>query len=208
MSANFTLRISGQGSFCSGVLISPDLESATSARADLVLTCAHYFRGKTGPFTVGGAHFRAHVLGAVRIPLTDLAVVRLDQLSPAQDLLGLSTSRAPWLASTITQGFGASFRQRRERYGRVVAYTPIGLSRNLTTIVRPGALLYNNPPAVRGDSGGPVIIDEEIVGVQSLIADPFGKNLKIATISSVSPHLEKIRAAVNALQQAYPASDA
>lgn len=190
------------------MLINPDLESATAARSDLVLTCSHFFRGKTGPFKVGGANFRAKVLGAVLIPLTDLAVARLDRYSPAQDLLGLSTSHTPWFASAITHGFGGSFHQRRERYGRVVAYTPISLSRNLKTIVRPGALLYNNPPAVRGDSGGPVIINGEITGVQSLIVDPFGKNLKLATISQVSPHLDKIRAAVKALQQAYPSSEA
>ncbi|WIM72444.1 trypsin-like serine protease [Corynebacterium suedekumii] len=81
--------------------------------------------------------------------------------------------------------------------------TPSRVLPNLATVVRSGALIYNNPPAVRGDSGGPVIVDGEVVGVQSLITDPFGKNLRIATIQQVAPYHRQITSAVDALRDRY-----
>lgn len=203
MSPTFTLRLSAGTRFCSGALISPDLAAAEGARTEYVLTCAHFLRGKTGPVKVGGAHFRARVLGAVTVPWTDLAVVRMDKASPPKRLLPLATRRARLFAPAVTQGFGGSFYRRRERHGRVVARVPLAASRDLRTLVRPGVLLRNEPKAVRGDSGGPVIVDGEITAVQSLIMDPFGVNLGIAAGSLIAPHRERIRAAVAALREAY-----
>lgn len=203
VSTSFTLRIAAGRTYCSGVLISPDLDAALKTRTEFALTCAHFFREKEGPLKVGGANFHATVLGAVTIPLTDLAVVRLDRLSPPKDLPRVSTSRAPFLARTLTRGFGGSYLSPQQRHGRVVGYTPFGFSRNLATVVRSGALIYNNPPAVRGDSGGPVIVDGEVVGVQSLITDPFGKNLRIATIQQVAPYHRQITSAIDALRDRY-----
>ena len=51
------------------------------------------------------------------------------------------------------------------------------------TRVRPAGLVYANPPAVKGDSGGPVLVGGKVIGVQSLILDPRGINLRIATVS-------------------------
>ncbi len=203
MSPSFTLRISSGTRFCSGVLISPDLGAAEHARTEYVLTCAHFFRGKTGPFKVGGAHFTATVLGAVTIPWSDLAVVRLDKAAPPKDLLPVATRRARLLAPAVTQGFGGSWYRRRERVGRVIGWVPLAASRDLRTVVRSGVLLRNDPKAVRGDSGGPIIVDGQVVAVQSLIMDPFGVNLGIAAGSQVAPHRGRIERAVRALAEAY-----
>lgn len=203
MSSSLTVRLKSGRSYCSGVLISPDLETSPATRTDLVLSCAHFLRGRTGPIAVSGAAFPAKVLGAVRIPRTDLAVLRMDKQSPPKNLLRLSTSRAPLFAPAVTEGFGGGARQRQERTGRVIARSPFALGRNLRTLVTSAAILYNNPKAVRGDSGGPVIVGEEIVAVQSLITDPFGHNLGFATVAQVAAHRLAIAAAVEALQRAY-----
>lgn len=202
MSSAITVRLSSGGAYCSGVLISPDL-GAGRAATDLVLTCAHFVRGRSGPIRVGGAFFHARVLGAVRIPRTDLAVLRLDRMSPPKDLLRVSTRRAPFFARSVTEGFGGSRHRKQERPGRVWARTPLALGRNLRTFVTSAAILHNRPPAVKGDSGGPVIVGGEIVAVQSMITDPFGVNTGLATVAQVAPHRRALRAAIGALEQAY-----
>lgn len=203
MSSSITLRLKSGRSYCSGVLISPDLGAAVDARTDLVLTCAHFLRERRGPISVDGAWFPAKVLGAVRIPRTDIAVLRLDTPSPPKDLLRLATSPAPFLAPTVTEGFGGGLRRPARRPGLVVGRSPIALGRNLRTFVTSAAILYNNPKAIKGDSGGPVIVNGEIVAVQSLVLDPLGVNTGIATVAQVAAHRRSIGAAVAALQQAY-----
>ncbi|AJE33226.1 hypothetical protein B842_06885 [Corynebacterium humireducens NBRC 106098 = DSM 45392] len=198
-----TVRLSSGRAYCSGVLISPDLEATPASRTEYVLTCAHFLRERSGPIRVGGAHFHARVLGAVRIPRTDLAVLRLDRPSPPKQLLRLSTHPAPWLAPTVTEGFGKSWHRLQHRTGRVLGRTPFALGRNLRTLVTSAAVLFNNPRAVKGDSGGPVLVDREIVAVQSMITDPFGWNTGLATVAQVAPHRRAIRAAVEALDAAY-----
>ncbi len=185
------------------MLISPDLDAAPAARTEYVLTCSHFLRERTGPIRVGGAHFHARVLGAVRIPRTDLAVLRLDRASPPRQLLRLSTHPAPWSAAAVTEGFGRSRNRLQRRIGRVVLRIPLALGRNLRTLVTSAAVLYNNPRAVKGDSGGPVVIDRQIVAVQSMISDPFGWNTGLATVAQVAPHRRAVRAAVEALAAAY-----
>lgn len=198
-----TVRLSAGRSYCSGVLISPDLDAAPAARTEYVLTCAHFLRERSGPIRVGGAHFHARVLGAVRIPRTDLAVLRLDRPSPPRRLLRLSTHPAPWSDPTVTEGFGQSWHRLQHRTGRVLLRIPLALGRNLRTFVTSAAVLHNNPPAVKGDSGGPVLVGGEIVAVQSMITDPFGWNTGLATVAQVAAHRRAIRAAVRALEVAY-----
>jgi len=48
-----------------------------------------------------------------------------------------------------------------------------------------------------------VVVDREIVAVQSMITDPFGWNTGLATVAQVAPHRRAIRAAVEALDAAY-----
>lgn len=203
MTSSLTVRLSAGRSYCSGVLISPDLEAASVARTDLVLSCAHFLRERTGPVSVRGAVFPAEVLGAVRIPRTDLAVLRLDRMSPPRDLLRVSTSPAHLFSPTVTVGFGGGLRRPAERFGRVFARSRFALGRNLRTLITSAAMVHNRPKAVKGDSGGPVIVDGEIAAVQSLIADPFGVNTGIATVAQVAPHRRAIAEAVERLQRAY-----
>lgn len=203
MSSSTTLRLKSGRSYCSGVLISPDLEAAVHARTDLVLSCAHFLRGRSGPIFVDGAWFPTKVLGAVRIPRTDIAVLRLDTPSPPKDLLRLSTSPAPFLAPTVTEGFGGGLRRPGQRVGRVIARSPIAVGRNLRTFVTSAAILHNNPKAIKGDSGGPVIVNGEIAAVQSMVTDPLGVNTGIATVAQVAAHRGAIAAAVAALHRAY-----
>ena len=202
MSHAITVRLSSGRSYCSGVLIAPDLTGG-EATTEYALSCAHFLRERTGEIKVGGAFFHARIRGAVRIPRTDIAVLRMDRPSPPKQLLRLSTHGAPWLAPTRTEGFGKSWHRKRERFGRVIARTPFALGRNLATFVTSAAILHNNPKAVKGDSGGPVIIDDEVVAVQSMITDPFGINTGLATVAQVATHRRAIRAAVHALEEAY-----
>ncbi|WP_460490859.1 serine protease family protein, partial [Corynebacterium nasicanis] len=90
MSHAITVRLSSGRAYCSGVLIAPDL-SAGEAPTEYILSCAHFLRERSGPIRVGGAFFHAHVRGAVRLPRTDIAVLRMDRPSPPRPLLRLAT---------------------------------------------------------------------------------------------------------------------
>ncbi|MDO5669690.1 MAG: trypsin-like serine protease [Corynebacterium sp.] len=202
MSHAITVRLNSGRSYCSGVLIAPDLAAAESS-TEYILSCAHFLRERTGEIKVGGAFFHARIRGAVRIPRTDIAVLRMDRPSPPKHLLGLAAHPAPFFAPTRTEGFGGSWHRKRQRLGRVVLRTPFALGRNLSTFVTSAAILHNSPKAIKGDSGGPVIIGDEVVAVQSMITDPFGVNTGLATVAQVAAHRRSILAAVAALEQAY-----
>lgn len=214
IASSTTVRLNERNRVCSGVLIA-EPHSGTGHAAEgpritrLVLTCAHFFR--TAPrrgyqvtgFT-GGKKWRRRILAVRTIDGTDCALALLHHPVEAPALLGLSAARPEWGQEVTTYGFGgldgAAGRQAAQpRWGRVLFGLPLAFGRNLRTVVRPAALVRNAPPAVKGDSGGPVIADGTIVATQSLIADPFGTNLGVATVSVLAPHLPAIRAAAAAL---------
>ena len=160
------------GGYCSGALIAPDI----------VLTCAHFFRERlhTGArVRVDGSVFPVdslHILAG-----TDVALVRLpDRVEATPFELGPSPRL---FARTLTLGYGGQARSVQARPGVYLGTLPVSWSRKRVTKVRPAGVVYANPPAVKGDSGGPVLVGGKVVGVQSLILDPGGTNLRIATVS-------------------------
>ncbi|MDD7581695.1 trypsin-like peptidase domain-containing protein [Corynebacterium sp. 32222D000AT] len=214
IASSTTVRLNERNRVCTGVLIaephSGTVHSAAGPRSTrLVLTCAHFFR--TAPrrgyhvngFS-GGKKWRRRILAVRTIDGSDCALALLHHPVEVPALLGLSAARPHWGQEVTTYGFGglggATGRQEAQpRWGRVLLGLPVAIGRNLRTVVRPAALVRNAPPAVKGDSGGPVIADGTIVATQSLIADPFGTNLGVATVSVLAPHLPAIRAAAEAL---------
>lgn len=160
------------GGYCSGALIAPDI----------VLTCAHFFRERphaAARVRIDGSVFPVdslHILAG-----TDVALVRLPERVEATPLVLGPSPRL--FARTLTLGYGGQARSVQARPGVYLGTLPVSWSRKRVTRVRPAGLVYANPPAVKGDSGGPVLAGGKVVGVQSLILDPGGTNLRIATVS-------------------------
>ena len=159
------------GGYCSGALIAPDI----------VLTCAHFFRERlhTGArVRIDGSVFPVdslHILAG-----TDVALVRLpDRVEATPFELGPSPRL---FARTLTLGYGGQARSVQARPGVYLGTLPVSWSRKRVTRVRPAGVVYANPPAVKGDSGGPVLVGGKVVGVQSLILDPGGTNLRLSLI--------------------------
>lgn len=165
-------RLTAPGGYCSGALIAPDI----------VLTCAHFLARR------GWAGVRVRIDGSAYNPAhvhvmrgTDIALVRLSQPADAP-ALPLGPRPRP-LARTLTLGFGGKAQHVQTRPGVYLGTLPAAWSRNRATTVSPAGLVVANPPAVKGDSGGPVMADGKVVGVQSLILDPLGVNLRLATVA-------------------------
>lgn len=168
-------RLTAPGGYCSGVLVGPDL----------VLTCGHFLRGRDEDavlVTVGGKRLRPS--SVTHVPTTDIA---LAALPAAVDVEPLPLGPAPRpFDRTVTFGFGGRASGPAARPGLVLATLPLAVSRGMATVVRPAGLIYTSPPAVYGDSGGPVLHRGAVVGVQSLILDPLGRNLRLATVSWIT----------------------
>lgn len=165
-------RLSAPGGYCSGALIAPDI----------VLTCAHFFRERPhrgARVRIDGSVFPVDSLHIV--PGTDVALVRLPERIDATPLVLGPSPRL--FARTLTLGFGGRAASVQARPGVYLGKLPVSWSRKRVTQVRPAGLVYANPPAVKGDSGGPVLVGGKVIGVQSLILDPKGTNLRIATVS-------------------------
>lgn len=160
------------GSYCSGVLID----------SDLVLTCAHFFARRSWQSVrvrIDGSAFPVDRLHTVRG--TDIALAHLPEKVEATPLeLG---PRPRPLARTLTLGFGGKAQSLQARPGVYLGALPVSWSRKRVTKVRPAGVVYANPPAVKGDSGGPVLVNGKVVGVQSLILNPRERNLRIATVA-------------------------
>ncbi|AGS34825.1 hypothetical protein B841_06760 [Corynebacterium maris DSM 45190] len=188
------MRISRGRSYCSGVLIAADLAPRDHGVTDLVLTCAHFFRDSPEG-KIGGAHFHARIADLAVVKGTDLAVVRLTRPCTPRTLPGLARARIPLLARTTTQAFGGSRYRARTRRGRALWSFPLAVSRDCT-VVRAPVFLYNSPPAVNGDSGGPVLVHGRIAAVQSMILTVAGHHTGVATVAQTAPHRDSLAAAV------------
>lgn len=206
-----TVRISEPGgTFCSGVLIAADLNAYPQARTRLVLSCAHFLRKHPCPFQVSAPGMSDNRLVDVRCQkFGDLAVGLLETPAPPRELMALSSRRGQlWRTPTCTSGYGGGETQDlKQRYGRILWPVPWAFARDFSTHVRGGATLWNHPKVVRGDSGGPVCQGEEIIGVQSLIMDPLGVDLGLATASQVAPFKAWIHHAIKELYLANEVAD-
>ena len=76
------------------------------------------------------------------------------------------------------------------RDGRLIMPLPVAISRT-GSFVRPAGIIFNRTPAIKGDSGGPVLAGGKIVGVQSLIVDPFGRNSHFAVVNFLPAALKQ-----------------
>ena len=201
------VRISNGGRYCSGMLIAPDLESTTKAiSTPLVLTCAHFFRtAPLGAFNVRGHKLRQRLAAVRVIDGTDIAIAHLQGPASPRQLLGVGNQFFYPGKKTATFGFGGNSTHAVVKAGTVITPSPISFSRGGHTRVRPAAIQFNTPKAIKGDSGGAVLsmgahdVQPTINAVQSLILDPIGFNLGLATVAQLRPHKKALQQAAQSL---------
>lgn len=173
------VRLNAPGGYCSGSLIGPST----------VLTCAHFFQphGTTTPLWCHLGNQRRSVASVDIVAGRDIAFATLT--APFDQRHGYPDFSPPpaLFTPTVTFGFGGRSTQPVARVGRYLGALPFAFSRSFATVVRPAGFIFNTPPAIKGDSGGPVVAHGRVIGIQSLILDPFGLNLAIATVSLVGP---------------------
>lgn len=200
------VRLSAGKTYCSGTLIAADLCAHEAVETNLVLTCAHFFRAtKKSGYLVHSQRYphaeerwkrRVHQVRTING--TDIAVVRFSRaiktVTPA-----LGSGRVLPGTAVTTIGFGGHRNHADTRPGHLILPLPLAVSNTGETRVRHAGIVFNAPRAVKGDSGGPTFARGRVVGVQSLVFDPFGRNLGFATISLLAPHIPAIRAACSAL---------
>lgn len=170
------VRLSARGAYCSGTLLAPDT----------VLTCAHLFRQHPDGVTVRGHHGKIRTIKSVDlIDGSDIAVVRIRPYQHLQHEDLPTVGDAPSLGQpTVTFGYGGRARRLQARDGVWITRLPLAIART-GSLVRPAGLVFNRTPAIKGDSGGPVLAGGRIVGVQSLIVDPLGRNSHFAVVNLV-----------------------
>ncbi|QQU92979.1 trypsin-like peptidase domain-containing protein [Corynebacterium aurimucosum] len=195
------VKIRTRRSYCSGVLIDASLRPCTQQATRLVLTCAHFFRDdldKGDHYKVSGG-FNRRVVAARTIDGTDMALCLLDKPAPPRNLPGLAHSTPPFRAPVSTWGYGGRARRAQKRTGLFLLPFFRTWSVDFLTTVSPAGFVFNTNPAVKGDSGGPALVDGSVIGTQALILNPLGRNLKLATVALVAPHRAAIAAAATAL---------
>ncbi len=175
------VRISARGAYCSGTLLAPDL----------VLTCNHFFREHTNGAAVRVGKKIRTIRSVEPVDGTDIAVVRT---RPFQHLEGAdfpALDNAPAVGTpTVTLGYGGRAKRLQARDGHLLLPLPVAISRT-GSLVRPAGIVFNRTPAIKGDSGGPVLAGGRIVGVQSLIVDPFGRNSHFAVVNVLPATLKQ-----------------
>ena len=190
------VRVHTPTGYCSGVLIDPYF----------ILTARHFLRHRTaGDMFVFGDHWNRKVSGWIDLATTDISVLRLarpimEADHPTITPLPTAASLPPLTRGTPTISYGMGGGKPQQRPGTIWFKFPQVIGKNYHTRVRHALVIRQpNNPAIPGDSGGPVMVNNQLVGLQSLILDPYGKNLGVATISLISPHLGEIRAAMHRL---------
>ena len=197
------VKIHTRNGYCSGVLVDSSLNARSQHRTDLVLTCAHFFRDgleESDQYKVSGG-FSRRVKAVRTIDGTDMALCVLDAPAPARDVPGVAVTTPSFRAPIDTWGFGGKARRAQLRQGLFLFPFFRTWSVDFRTTVSPAGMVFNAPPAVKGDSGGPAFVNDEVVGTQALILDPCGKNLRIATLALVAPHRRALIAAATDLKR-------
>lgn len=173
------VRLSARGAYCSGTLLSPDT----------VLTCAHFFREHPNGVTVRSGKSIRTITKVDIVSGTDIAVVHIRPFQHLGDAEFPQIGPGPTPGQpTVTFGYGGRARRIQARDGRWVTPLPLAISRT-GSLVRPAGLVFNRTPAVKGDSGGPVLAAGTIAGIQSLIVDPLGRNSHFAVVNLVPREL-------------------
>lgn len=164
----------------------------------VVLTVAHFFDHVLPEDTrlsldATGTHRRA--MRVETIPGTDLALVVTNARFSAE----LRPYYPPLSAAPLRPFTRVLTVARNPIPGTVVTPVCVGLGTRMRIRVRRGALVA--PDLGRkvhlGDSGSPVLAEGHIVGVQSLVFNPFGVNTGLSTIACVRPHLARISQTVS-----------
>lgn len=202
-----TIKISNGRRYCSGTLIAPDLEATEEKiSTSLVLTCAHFFRtAPIGAFYVRGRGLNRKLQAVRTIDGTDIAIALLQRPAPARGLLGVGSQSLYPGMKTVTLGYGGNSKYAIEKRGTALLPLPISYSRGFETRVRPAAIQINTPKAIKGDSGGAVLSMRDgdgqptINAVQSLVLDPLGINLGLATVAQTSTHKKSLYRAAQGL---------
>ena len=195
------VKIRTRRGYCSGVLVDASLLPCSQLRAQLVLTCAHFFRDglEVGDHYKVSGGFNRRLTAVRTIDGTDIALCLLDKPAPPRDVPGISTQTPGFREQIVTWGFGGKARRAQKRRGLFLMPFFRTWSVDFRTTVSPAGMVFNTVPAVKGDSGGPALVGEDVVGTQALILNPFGKNLRIATLALVGPHRAALVAAATAL---------
>ncbi|BAU95841.1 hypothetical protein N24_1579 [Corynebacterium suranareeae] len=177
--------------------------TSISERATYILTADHFLRSCSKVIYIRGQNFTATATTSLSVFGTDLGLIKLDGKAPTMPLPLITDKPLHVGSKTITYGFGGqpSATTPKEIHGRVISTIPYGVSRNRITRVHHGVLIYNSPEkAVKGDSGGPVLVDGRVAGIQSMISDPGGFNTGVATAATLTQHLPALAHAMDLLE--------
>ncbi|MBV7293946.1 trypsin-like serine protease [Corynebacterium sp. TAE3-ERU16] len=210
--ASGVIRLDRGGRHCSGLLTTQEIITAAINGGDVTpqaipspvrfaLTAAHFLTPGDPPsgIRVSGPGLRGTVSDARVVVGTDIAVVKLARPAPALSLPPIASAVPPVFSPTVTYGYGGRRLTAPPRRGLLLAKVPFVLSLNLRTRVRHAAICLptGRDQVVYGDSGGPVLVDGEVAGLQSLLFGYRHRELfNVATVALLAPHLAAVRRAV------------
>lgn len=190
------------------MLVAPDLNATTEPiSTSLILTCAHFFRtAPIGAFYVRGRGLYRRLHAVRSIDGTDIALALLQRPAPSRSLLGIGTQSLRPGMKTATLGYGGNKKYAVMKHGTVLTPVPLSYSRGFETRVSPAAIQINTPKAIKGDSGGAVLAmhnsapaQPSITAIQSLVLDPLGINLWLATVAQLPKHKKTLHHAAQSL---------
>lgn len=168
--------------------------------ARTVITAAHFLRGKEGRIAVNSLGKTQYTKSYVKIRSTDVAVVRLKQAIECDRYYPIADHNPRMFSATHTIGYGGKKIARTLR-GRYLFPMFFNVNTTFQTRIRRAGIVFSYPPAIPGDSGGPVFVNGQVVGIQSLVFNLKKLNLGIATISMLPFYRADIYAAIRALMR-------